>query len=669
MITSPQSLDIIEAPIENAVTTRYPSTIQRTVGFRFDYISKRSVRPTQKAPTLTYDFSSPLSNTIFQNGQEQTLYAISCERANDSTSLKLNQVVELLSITIKTQWSPARVGSSESTHSMLSVPLLALTAPRKVVSSMGNIVSRISLPGGSLEGEPASKELEASVQRYFSQTGTAPYAMPVWALVLPTSLYDQLKQKRVHLNTQKRPAKNKEDEQATIENSWMIDPVSRQYRMLAQFRQGATLHRVLSGGGGWGKKAGLLSLDPETTFLVNGGSGFEGDPQTSFDPFNERSELPQAASPGSYVQFLASTESSTGESTEKLNSDISHRLLSMNFGVIPSSIDTLPSSNSSDSSVNGKIESEILSFTDHLGLLSESGMALHIGEHDKRGIEQGTYCQTKIDVPFSLITLLHVAEEKDEPSVSSRSHLEPRSVHRDVAESRNTVSSASANTRSDSNKSSLYSGRDGASRTLQNEDPGQNSRIPHHKASRTGPFNRRHHGKVTIGRVYQGVDAVAYRIWRHCRKIAETTGVPLSVLHSPEKGVAKYNLQPHLQPIAAALSRTVHSARGLASAEVPLAVRRVKSALRIRKYNLYRLTKFAKDRTVRQIAGADNEEEVESRISSLWNQVEGRRRAAAKDHAMSMAAKGITRADKKKIRSRNEAAEVAQSIASVLRGL
>lgn len=101
------------------------------------------------------------------------------------------------------------------------LPIRPLTQPRRIVEGMGNILR--TLMNGESERAPASRELEAAVNSYRSDTQGK---LDVFARI-----------------TRQRP----EDAAPT---EFLLSP-------------GTRIHRVLSGGGGWGAKSGLLSLDPQ----------------------------------------------------------------------------------------------------------------------------------------------------------------------------------------------------------------------------------------------------------------------------------------------------------------------------------------------------------------------------------------------------------------------
>jgi len=114
------------------------------------------------------------------------------------------------------------------------LPLIPLTAPRQVLHCAGNILRELSSPEDPNTGIPASRELESAVDSYLKEN---PQARPgrkldIFALITPPG--------------------RKHPQWGRYEG---IDPWDLQ--------SGQKLRRVLSGGGGWGKKMGLLSIDPQ----------------------------------------------------------------------------------------------------------------------------------------------------------------------------------------------------------------------------------------------------------------------------------------------------------------------------------------------------------------------------------------------------------------------
>lgn len=117
----------------------------------------------------------PLSNTVFQNGRDSTLLACTWSPQPGST-FALAHTAE------KTRQQIALNGAPPS----LSVPLIPVTPPRRILGCLGNIVSQIEIDGAPV---PASTELENEVQGVYDQReaagnlGSEGMPVDIWALV------------------------------------------------------------------------------------------------------------------------------------------------------------------------------------------------------------------------------------------------------------------------------------------------------------------------------------------------------------------------------------------------------------------------------------------------------------------------------------------------------
>jgi len=166
------------------------------------------------------------------------------------------------------------------------------------------------------------------------------------------------------------------------------------------------MHRVLSGGGGCGQKAGLISLDPDSTY---GGSVEE----TISTPSNTTNEIREptnsvsdsldfmfasAVSPGDLIKFYLLPPLDMETYAVKSNDEISianTHCHSLDFGVIPSFADVIVPENDNLAIINNR-DRPVQVFHDHFGALSETGLTI------RRSYSKAlTNVQTKIDVPFS----------------------------------------------------------------------------------------------------------------------------------------------------------------------------------------------------------------------------------------------------------------------------
>ena len=117
----------------------------------------------------------PLAHTVFQNGRESTLLAHTW-KSTPQSSFTLANTIE------KTRQEISLSAIKPS----LSVPLMPVTPPRRILGCLGNIISQIEIDGAAV---PASTELENEVQVVYDRRAVAgnlnSEGMPVdiWALV------------------------------------------------------------------------------------------------------------------------------------------------------------------------------------------------------------------------------------------------------------------------------------------------------------------------------------------------------------------------------------------------------------------------------------------------------------------------------------------------------
>jgi hypothetical protein len=363
----------------------------------------------------------PLANTIFHNGLSSTLiwrkYAVQQggkglvqidEKVCDSHRVKL----------------PQQPGHDDANALNFSVPLVPLTSARSVVACMGNIIRRLSGNSGltsqddTKEAILASQELEQSVTSYHKTRGLSPRAVSVWALVIPEKTFTGgLSMATKVLGERNLPELWKAGSDHDIDPS--------QPNLLTLLQHGARLHKVLSGGGGWGKKAGLLSLDPDSGYgqhlpweeitpaqqteseYIQGLSSVPADLQQvwGFEP----QELPSIVNKGDYIQFYVSPSASSedalpqAETIRDTSAQTSSNVRTVEFGCVPSTVDDMPSSQASSTKTQGVVQT----YPNHFGALSETGIAMFFGLHSDKtpssNVHDAAEAATKVDVPFSRI--------------------------------------------------------------------------------------------------------------------------------------------------------------------------------------------------------------------------------------------------------------------------
>jgi len=275
---------------------------------------------------------------------------------------------------------------------------------------MGNVVRRISGSETNTSAVPASSEFESAVTSFFETTNLPPSPISAWALVTPAEMYESHK---ANIPLLFRGSSE------SLQTLWKTSASVPDSDFLPHLQQGARLHRVLSGGGGWGQKAGLLALDPLTHFSCD-----DSDQPSHFtnDPDSTSFFLGDAARIGDYIQFFISR--AQGTKVEPNLGYIPSRLWSLHVGTIPSTIDQLPTERYvnvspldflNSRSLIADIYVSIFSkpseaadsnhdayFPDHFGVLSEKGLSIRISPVEPWTQPTIRSNHSKVDVPFSL---------------------------------------------------------------------------------------------------------------------------------------------------------------------------------------------------------------------------------------------------------------------------
>jgi hypothetical protein len=252
---------------------------------------------------------------------------------------------------------------------------------------MGNILRQISKSSDPNLNEsiPASSDLEKDLPRYIKDHNIIDQRVSVWALVENQNIAP------AHTNLP-----------------------TRDY-LVQSLRQGGKLHRVVSGGGGWGKKAGLLSLDPEIGFsgcaqrdalvgldqLFNSGA----DAELGLPPFLEKalvgedlSLLSQVATAGDFIQFFVSVDPSSTHDAASSDASPSEGDITYRFGMV-SNAEEVPSSGTIGGNDN------ITVVPNSFGALSEKAIAY------TQPVAQGgetSESSTKLDIPGCRVVLSSV---------------------------------------------------------------------------------------------------------------------------------------------------------------------------------------------------------------------------------------------------------------------
>jgi hypothetical protein len=337
----------------------------------------------------------PLASTIFHSGQENTLLVSDWEVGDNWEGLRPVHRPPVSHVTLDL---PLVSDQSLLPRLALSAPIMPLTPIRKIAVAMGNVVRRISTFPNDAPESPASGELESAVDLYFKTRGIPPSSVAVWAVIMTRQMYKGLKFKG-------------EKSTPPPSSGWSADPPvwGSQIPLYQLLLRGARFHRVVSGGGGWGNKAGLISLDPLSDFgkssIASDDEWREADLDLSGLPIGM---LGNIASPGKYIQFFIART----DHDDKSISEPDPGAWTLDFGTIPSTIDAMPDSESFfHLSENSKA---VERFTNHFGVLSEKGVAFGFAASNKDGSELQNWHSTKVDIPYSRFSFRHGLDEQND---------------------------------------------------------------------------------------------------------------------------------------------------------------------------------------------------------------------------------------------------------------
>ena len=304
----------------------------------------------QNARLISRKLQLPVANTIFKNGRTSTLLSQRWRAENDSRTFSL----------VRSAWAAQQdIDMTQLLHnqdmilheSLLS-NLTAITPSHTVSAAIGNIIRRLSVDHTSSGGMPASEELERAITSGIEEKRIPAQQFGIWALIERSSQSG---------GTQVTDSKH----DASAEH------------LSKRILNGCRLHRVLSGGGGWGEKQGLLALDPDSDYSAE--QQYSEDCPQSDDYFRSRKGggLEEVVRPGDKVRFyINKLDSSPRSYKHSLHEDMSVNTahhVSMVFGSLPSTIDAMPSL------LSGEDNPSCVQYADgHFGMLSESGMSLKV---------------------------------------------------------------------------------------------------------------------------------------------------------------------------------------------------------------------------------------------------------------------------------------------------
>ncbi|KAF0643311.1 hypothetical protein FPSE5266_11814 [Fusarium pseudograminearum] len=294
-----------------------------------------------KVAAITMDLGNPhitipLTNTTFLNHKTSTLITRRYDLSQSSPKLvekneKYSQQISL----------PLEKKLPSINDLGIWAPLVPLTHPRVVTESFGNIVRRVSVEDESV---PASNELEPAVDElHVRKSDLVQSPMGIWAIITPPTFSQSGDNSR----------SVDPDPEATFRDGKNIAELvaSTSGYLVTLYKQGGRLYQILSGGGGWGAKKGLLSLDPQRTH-------FSLSEEEEMQRFIQAMDGGNFVPVGSKIQFFASTETSATESPR-----------AKEMGVVFGTASKVESETDSESS-----QSEARLLEDHFGALSNDGI-------------------------------------------------------------------------------------------------------------------------------------------------------------------------------------------------------------------------------------------------------------------------------------------------------
>lgn len=296
----------------------------------------------------------PLASTLFLNGKTSTLLAQRWVRSPSNEGHKLCHfsLVEEKALPEQVINITDALPTGHAIHTQLQTYLNRITEPRTVAASVGNIIQKIYVDH-DLEASPASQELESVVHRKILDGEMPNHPPDIWALIAP-------KGAPVH------------------------DKVHLKQLLLHDYR----IRKVLSGGGGWGVKLGLLSLDPDSDYnLLLKQSQAKMFLALEEDEIEGQKLFENVAEPGETITFfmnvipgsLALEFASSSSSSEMNPISLSRNLACprLQFGTIPSTMDAPPAVAHKESITKSSTAKAIYA-RDCFGMLSEQGISFEV---------------------------------------------------------------------------------------------------------------------------------------------------------------------------------------------------------------------------------------------------------------------------------------------------
>lgn len=240
---------------------------------------------------ISYSVSLPLAQTLFTTGRETTMQlARYVPNPDQSHRLECQSREELQSARLSLPFTREKPAAALGYHVRASFPLTPLTPARKVKDCLGNVIKSVSSYAsfgqshhgynevlGEDEGkeaaiQPASQELEVAISTHFAQQNMLPSPVEVYALIIPYARGRFATRDKTLGHEYARMLLGFSREKSKDLAPSMIDQAIQELITVGNAR----LCKVMSGGGGWGEKKGLLSLDPDSYGPVEKSHGSRG---------------------------------------------------------------------------------------------------------------------------------------------------------------------------------------------------------------------------------------------------------------------------------------------------------------------------------------------------------------------------------------------------------
>ncbi|KAK6587501.1 hypothetical protein PZA11_000791 [Diplocarpon coronariae] len=340
-------------------------------------------------PSGPPEVTLPLANTLFKTGRRSTLLASRWRydpTKEDFTAIKSPEDRSNMSIQL--------LNDMKTALPEVYIPAIPLTPARAIKNGLGNIVSKLDF--GEEDAGPASRELEITVTEFLNELRAGKSTVDVWALVVPSKSVSGAADgdQKLLLDV------------SEVRQKWVSPPNAKmEFGYVGYWiGKGATFSRVLSGGGGWGAKQGLLSLDPQTTYAEI--------PEARFDfsggslEEQQASALGNLAQEGAHIQFFVAHNKRPLADMEDLGRAKMMRTSTV-FGSVPSTVDDVYPAQSANSPRS--TEQPVYHIRrGHFGFVSESGMFVRHSTVKSDIMSMGDAPSagesvTKIDLPYSYL--------------------------------------------------------------------------------------------------------------------------------------------------------------------------------------------------------------------------------------------------------------------------